>query len=98
MNCGWDRNTEYSTCTSLDLFVKLLFQLRKEERWIKRQLKVIYFDMVDMRDRTYDQETKVVICSQEVIFEENPSMTKNVVSLPLQQASEINKAPKSYTR
>lgn len=42
----------------------------------------------DERYRIYVKETKTVICSRDVIFEEKPSITENVI-LPLQQDDEV---------
>ncbi|KFM59342.1 Retrovirus-related Pol polyprotein from transposon TNT 1-94, partial [Stegodyphus mimosarum] len=42
----------------------------------------------DERYRIYIKETSTVICSRDVIFEEKPSMTGSIITLPLQQVSE----------
>lgn len=47
----------------------------------------------DERYRIYVKETRTVICSRDVIFEEKPSITENVLTLPLQQATERCQTP-----
>ncbi|KFM72066.1 hypothetical protein X975_23973, partial [Stegodyphus mimosarum] len=42
----------------------------------------------DERYHIYIKETSTVICSRDVIFEEKPSMTGSIITLPLQQVSE----------
>lgn len=46
----------------------------------------------DERYRIYIKETRTVICSRDVIFEEKPSMSENVITLPFQQATERNQS------
>jgi hypothetical protein len=44
----------------------------------------------DERYRIYVKETSTVICSRDVVFEEKPFMTENVIPLPLQQVADRN--------
>lgn len=46
----------------------------------------------DERYRIYIKETRMVICSRDVIFEEKPSMSEHVVTLPFQEATERNQS------
>lgn len=42
------------------------------------------------RCRIYINETRTVICSRHVIFEQKPSTSENVITLPFQQATGRN--------